>query len=63
MTVCDKDKFLDKSIKSGEKWSIKAYYNYQQNAGVLHADSAQDDVMGIALMYVKVPRRNLTKTA
>jgi hypothetical protein len=63
MTMCEKNSFLDKKMNKGEQWSIKAYYDYKQNAGVLHDNAAQDDVMGIALMYVKVPRKNVAKTA
>jgi hypothetical protein len=40
----------------GQKWTIRAYYDYQKNDGVVHSGGKQDHVMAIVIVYVEVPR-------
>lgn len=65
MTICSENKsglepdsviapMNIKSVKKGQVWTLKAYYDYNQYAGMKRGNSeSMSTVMGIAIMYVK----------
>lgn len=53
MSRCTSQTFTNKQVKVGQKWGIRAYYDYEKHGGMMH-DGVQDKVMGIAIMYVRV---------
>jgi hypothetical protein len=43
-------------LKKGQKWNLKAHYDYDQNQGMLNSEGAQENVMAISIMYIKNPK-------
>ena len=43
-----------KTLKKGQVWTLKAYYDYKENAGMKKGNTqTMSTVMGISIMYVK----------
>lgn len=53
MSLCINDTLNVKELKKGQKWVLKADYDYNRNKGDLYDTGKQETVMGIAIMYVK----------
>ena len=58
MVLCwrGRDELKTAQIKSGQMWSIEAQYDYQKFAGAKHKNGQQENVMGIAIVWVKQGR-------
>ncbi|KAF2428039.1 hypothetical protein EJ08DRAFT_719738 [Tothia fuscella] len=56
MSVCMGPKFLQKDLVKGQKWKLRAEYDYNKNKGMMHGNGKQSTVMGIAIMYVRVKK-------
>jgi hypothetical protein len=56
MSLCVGDKFTEKNLVKGQKWKLRAEYDYKKNLGMLHGDGKQSTVMGIAIMYVRLKK-------
>jgi hypothetical protein len=56
MSLCTNDKFADKKLVKGQKWKLRAEYDYNKNKGNRHGDGKQANVMGIAIMFVRVKK-------
>jgi hypothetical protein len=56
MSLCVGPKFELAEMKKGQKWNLKAEYDYTKNKGMIHGDGKQSTVMGIAIMYVRVKK-------
>ncbi|KAF2435222.1 hypothetical protein EJ08DRAFT_730321 [Tothia fuscella] len=54
MSICMGNALKVKQLNKGQVWTLKAYYDYNKNKGMLHGDGKQATVMGIAIMYVRV---------
>jgi hypothetical protein len=54
MTACVNEKMAIKHMIKGQTWKLRAEYDYDKNKGVLHHSGKQDNVMGIAVMFVRV---------
>jgi hypothetical protein len=54
MTFCYPGKLGVDKLRTGQRWSIEAFYDLEKRKAVLHDDGTPDKVMGIALMYVRV---------
>lgn len=39
-------------MEAGQYWTIEAEYDYQKYAGATHSSGLQENVMGIALVYI-----------
>ncbi|KAF2672376.1 hypothetical protein BT63DRAFT_452881 [Microthyrium microscopicum] len=52
--VCHGPTLAQKSVKKGQLWNLNAYYDFDKNKGNAHADGEWDEVMGIAIMFVRV---------
>jgi len=68
MTICSENKSnlkdlplspMDiKTLKKGQNWQLKAYYDYNQYAGMKKGNTqTMSSVMGIAVMYVKTAEK------
>lgn len=55
MTICVDDKLPVKKLTKGQKWKLRAEYDYNKNKGNVHAGGKQSTVMGIAIMFVRIP--------
>lgn len=55
MTICVKGKPELKlaQMRVGQSWTVEAQYDYKQFAGAVHPNGAQENVMGIAIVYVR----------
>lgn len=55
MVLCWKGKQELKTpqIKTGQTWTVEAQYDYQKFAGATHPNGQQENVMGIAVVWVK----------
>lgn len=42
-----------KDLRKGQKWVLRAYYDYKQHPGMQTASGSMENVMGIAIMYAK----------
>jgi hypothetical protein len=40
-------------MRAGQVWTVEADYNYQRFKGATHPNGKQENVMGIALVYVR----------
>jgi len=56
MSLCTNDNFLEKTLKKGQRWKLRAEYDYTKNKGMIHGDGKQSTVMGIAIMYVRIKK-------
>lgn len=56
MSGCFDDKLGLKELKKGQKWQLEAFYDYGKHAGMTHENGKQENVMGIAIMYIKNPK-------
>jgi hypothetical protein len=56
MSGCFDDKLGLKELKKGQKWTLEAFYDYSKHAGMTHGNGKQENVMGIAIMYIKNPK-------
>jgi hypothetical protein len=54
MSICIGDKLGITQVKKGQRWVLKADYDYDKNKGDLHDNGTQAPIMGISIMYVKV---------
>jgi hypothetical protein len=54
MSQCFGDSLRYQSVQPGQKWELRALYDYKKNNGMVHADGKQDHVMGIAIAWVQV---------
>jgi hypothetical protein len=55
MTVCVRGRAnlkLDRMV-AGQTWMVEAEYDYKQYAGATHPNGAQENVMGIGILYIK----------
>lgn len=57
MSLCVGDKFLDKKLVKGQKWRLRVEYDYAKDKGMTHTNGKQSNVMGIAIMYVRIPNK------
>ncbi|KAF2664916.1 hypothetical protein BT63DRAFT_79607 [Microthyrium microscopicum] len=55
MSLCIGDSLPHKKMVKGQKWKLRAEYDYSKNKGDSHAEGKPANVMGIAIMYVRVP--------
>jgi Stress up-regulated Nod 19 len=53
MNLCINDNLGLKELKKGQRWVLKADYDYDKDKGDLHDNGKQESIMGIAIMYVK----------
>ena len=55
MVLCwkGKDELKIPEIKSGQSWTVEAQYDYKQFAGATHPNGQQENVMGIAVVWIK----------
>jgi hypothetical protein len=56
MSGCFADTLGIKELKKGQKWELEAFYDYSKHGGMKHDSGTQENVMGIAIMYVKNPK-------
>lgn len=56
MSGCHDEKLGLKQLKRGQKWVLEAFYDYAKHPGMTHANGKQENVMGIAIMYIKNPK-------
>lgn len=54
MSLCVGDALPVKKLQKGQKWKLRAEYDYNKNKGMLHEKGKQATVMGISIMYVRV---------
>jgi hypothetical protein len=54
MSLCVKDKLHVKKLVKGQKWKLKAVYDYKKNKGNRHGNGKQSNVMGISIMFVRL---------
>lgn len=56
MTWCTRNngKLNVRDLKKGQRWVLKANYDYRKFAGMTHGNGKQDNIMGIAIMFVRV---------
>ncbi|KAF2671815.1 hypothetical protein BT63DRAFT_452322 [Microthyrium microscopicum] len=47
------DELKETKMTVGQSWTVEAHYDYSQFAGATHPSGLQENVMGIALMYVR----------
>jgi len=57
MSACIDDKMGVKNLVKGQTWKLRAEYDYNHNKGNLHENGKQENVMGIAIMFVKLPKK------
>lgn len=55
MTLCVNDNMTVKKMQKGQKWKLRAEYDYNKNKGMLHEKGKQSTVMGISIMFVRIP--------
>lgn len=55
MSACLGEK-MGKWLKKGQKWNLKAHYDYDQHAGMVNSEGQQENVMAISIMYIKNPK-------
>jgi hypothetical protein len=53
MTACVNNDIGIKEVKKGQVWQLKADYDYDKNKGDLHENGKQENVMGIAIMWIR----------
>jgi hypothetical protein len=55
MVLCVKGRSTLKkaTMTKGEYWTVEADYDYRQFTGATHPNGRQENVMGIALVYVR----------
>jgi hypothetical protein len=51
--VCQQSTLANKTMKKGQNWELKSYYDFDAWQGNTHSDGTLDEVMGIAIMYVR----------
>ena len=56
MSLCVNDKLMVKKLVKGQNWRLRAEYDYGKNKGNRHGDGKQANVMGIAIMFVRVKK-------
>jgi hypothetical protein len=56
MSLCVKDTLFVKKLQKGQKWKLKAVYDYNKNKGNRHGNGKQANVMGISIMFVRIKR-------
>lgn len=62
MSTCQGSRLPVTQMKSGQDWLLTADYDYSKHPGMLKDDGKQDDVMGIAIMYVRQPKGNFASS-
>jgi hypothetical protein len=55
MSQCYNQIMPVRKLQKSQNWVLKGNYNFDIFAGNTEADGKQQDVMGLALMYVAVP--------
>jgi len=55
MSACDGAQ-MGKYLKKGQKWDLRAYYDYDKHPGMKHDNGKQENVMGISILYIKNPK-------
>jgi hypothetical protein len=53
MSTCFGNSLSHSQMKKGQKWTLKAHYDFDQNKGMQHDDGAWDEVMGIEFIFVR----------
>jgi hypothetical protein len=61
MSVCHGKSLPYPEMKKGQKWTLKAHYDFDKFQGMKHEDGSLDEVMGIEIMFVR--RKNSGKSA
>jgi hypothetical protein len=56
MSVCAEDRLPVKKLQKGQKWKLRAEYDYNKNKGMIHEGGKQSTVMGISIMYVRLKK-------
>lgn len=51
--VCQQSTLLKRTMKKGQVWESKSYYDFDAWQGNTHTDGSLDEVMGINIMYVR----------
>jgi hypothetical protein len=54
MSLCVGDTMKQKKVVKGQFWKLRAAYDYEKNGGNHHTNGKQSNVMGIAIMFVRV---------
>jgi hypothetical protein len=52
--VCHGESLAQKTMKKGQNWNLNAYYDFDKFKGNAHENGDWDEVMGIAIMFVRV---------
>ena len=55
MVICVKGRpeLKMNQMRAGQMWTVEAQYDYKQFQGAVHPNGLQENVMGIAIIYVK----------
>lgn len=53
MTICHGKSVPYPHMRKGQKWQLKAFYDFDKNPGMKHENGAWDEVMGIEIMFVR----------
>jgi hypothetical protein len=55
MSICVKGRpnLLLNQMRPGQTWTVEAQYDYRQYTGATHPNGLQENVMGIAILYVR----------
>ncbi|QDS68047.1 hypothetical protein FKW77_009716 [Venturia effusa] len=56
MSLCVGDTLPVKKLARGQKWRLRAEYDYNKNKGMVHGGGKQSTVMGISIMFVRIPK-------
>lgn len=56
MSLCVGDSMTVKKLQKGQKWKLRAEYDYNKNKGMIHEKGKQSTVMGISIMFVRIPK-------
>jgi hypothetical protein len=62
MKVCAGENVGVKEVKKGQKWNLKAIYDYDRNKGDLHDSGKQANIMGIAIVFVREKKQDKRST-
>jgi hypothetical protein len=55
MSGCYNQQMPVRNLKKSQSWILRGHYNYDRFDGNTEKDGKQQDVMGLALMYIAVP--------
>jgi len=51
MSICVNESLGIKRVSKGQRWILKADYDYDKSKGMLHDNGRQENIMGIAIMF------------